>query len=378
LTGLGSSKWGLGEKEEAYGLYLKALESDSEDLSALLHLVNASYAMARYAELEFRLKKYIEQNPANVHMLFCLAGCQFKQDKRDDCAIALEKLLEIQPDYADALELKQMLLRGDKAPGVLQESSTRLYPEENEKVISFASAQSAHLNQLNLGEVESQLAELENLKHAQDYEMVRDRADTVMEHAQASTDQRAQAQVLKGESLACLNEVAAAEQMFEQAKVSSAWKHRALAGLGAIKAAQGNWSGAKACFEESLALRARYDVAIAGLGICAEQLGDLEAAWAHYLDALKQNPENMRALLGIVKLGYPLKRLDDILKVTQGYLEIHPANLSILYASAGCLYALERYEESKVLLEKIKIFDPSHELACELQQQIDQKLAPRA
>jgi len=111
-------------------------------------------------------------------------------------------------------------------------------------------------------------------------------------------------------------------------------------------------------------------VALAGLGLCAMVNRKEERAFELFTQAVASNPENRRALLGVLQLGYPLKKYTEIEKAINAYLEIHPANIEMLYSFAGILFAQGKVEQAKVEVEKILIFEPDNSRALELRDMI--------
>jgi hypothetical protein len=61
-----------------------------------------------------------------------------------------------------------------------------------------------------------------------------------------------------------------------------------------------------------------------------------------------------------------MKRYSEIEKAINSYLELHPANIEMLYSFAGILFAQGKVERAKSEVEKILIFEPQHERALEL------------
>jgi tetratricopeptide (TPR) repeat protein len=86
---------------------------------------------------------------------------------------------------------------------------------------------------------------------------------------------------------------------------------------------------------------------------------------------LKANPENTRALLGLMQIGYPMQRYAEIAAAIESYLELHPADLEWMYSLAGCYYALTRLDEATEIVNRIRVFKPEHEKANELGSMID-------
>ena len=83
------------------------------------------------------------------------------------------------------------------------------------------------------------------------------------------------------------------------------------------------------------------------------------------------NPENSRAILGVIQLGYPLKKYAEIEATLRAYLDLHPASIDMLYSLAGVLFAQKRASEASAELEKILLFEPTNVRAIELKRMID-------
>jgi tetratricopeptide (TPR) repeat protein len=98
-----------------------------------------------------------------------------------------------------------------------------------------------------------------------------------------------------------------------------------------------------------------------------------DKAFTFFQAATERNPENHRALLGLLQTGYPLKRYTEMERMLTAYLDLHPASLDMLYSFAGVLFAQGKVNEAKMEIEKILIFEPAHENALELKNLINQK-----
>ena len=55
------------------------------------------------------LEKYLKLYPANLNILFGLAGIQYKMNKLDEALEALEKILVLDPVHKDARDFKTRL-----------------------------------------------------------------------------------------------------------------------------------------------------------------------------------------------------------------------------------------------------------------------------
>ena len=131
------------------------------------------------------------------------------------------------------------------------------------------------------------------------------------------------------------------------------------------------WGEARGFFDKALAAKPGYDVALAGLGLC-ELIGKKpEDAFDLFKKAVVANPENQRALYGVLQVGYPLKKYGDIEELLARYLDIHPASTDMLYSLAGVLFAQGKMQRARMEVEKILLFEPQNSRALELRQMIE-------
>ena len=98
-------------KSQAMECFVYALDANVENQLALTNLMELSYEEKKFSECEKILKKYLKLHPANLDILFGLAGIQYKMDKLDGVNETLEKILLFDPDYKDARDLKARLDR---------------------------------------------------------------------------------------------------------------------------------------------------------------------------------------------------------------------------------------------------------------------------
>jgi len=146
---------------------------------------------------------------------------------------------------------------------------------------------------------------------------------------------------------------------------------RALCGKGALAAEAQQWRVAEQYFTQAIAADSECDVAYAGMGLCAMNDNNIEKGFGFFQAATEKNPENHRALLGLLQTGYPLKRYTEMERMLTAYLDLHPASLDMLYSFAGLLFAQGKVNEARLEIEKILIFEPEHEHALELRSMIN-------
>ncbi|OVE79976.1 hypothetical protein BVY02_01710, partial [bacterium J17] len=321
----------------------------------------------------------------NLHIQYCLAGCYYRQDKFSLAQGVLEHILQRDPTHEEALELRKIIEEktSGESPslpvGETAESSNgdnggfgKLKINKFKLSSELPSAESTKSapSEASLSP-ERRLAALEHAKEQQKYEELAEGAAEMLADPSVPGFQKLHASVLRAEALVCLGEMEEATELFISASDDLHVGYRAVNGLGVIAAVREQWTDARTFFHNALEKKTDNDVAIAGLGLCAMQEGDHETAWGNYQRALEINCENKRALLGVIQLGYSLNRLPDIEKAISDYLELHPVDLQILYAFAGCLYAQGKTAEAKDQLNNIKIFEPTNEMADELLKKIE-------
>jgi tetratricopeptide (TPR) repeat protein len=101
--------------------------------------------------------------------------------------------------------------------------------------------------------------------------------------------------------------------------------------------------------------------------------GQFEQAWNLFKQAVQLNPENGRALYGIIELGYHFSRFDDIEQALNAYLECHPGDINYLYALAGCFFRQGRMVEAQQEIEKVILLDPQNANANEMIKLIEER-----
>lgn len=364
ICGLGMCAIRAGDRAEAINHFVKALDINPEHTVAILQLMECSYALNQYGDLEKVLRRYTNLHPQDIEMEFCLAGCLFKLNRFEEAEAINGRILAKDATHKGGLELKR-LLEEEKAARPIP-LSTAVEVERTPTSRSDLSSVSKEFNRRD-----EEIIEIEELKRQKSYSEAATRCDSLLGSPLLTPSQRENAQCLRAELYVMDDDLTNAAKLYEEVLSRNAQNARALCGRGALEANTGNWAGAEQAFANALAERPEYDVALAGLGICASQKGNSEVAWNYYLRSHKSNPENSRALLGMIETGYALKRLTQVEDALKTYLELHPADLDFMYSLAGCCYAQGKAQEALEAIQTITLFNPSHKLALELQSMIE-------
>ncbi len=109
-----------GDHSGAFEMYLKCLELDTDNLVALLGLFQTSCRMGSFSKIIHYLEVYLENNPSDASVLFCLASLYAREGRLWRARQAVRKVLKEAPEKQDAknllAELEEAL--GDEDSGV--------------------------------------------------------------------------------------------------------------------------------------------------------------------------------------------------------------------------------------------------------------------
>jgi tetratricopeptide (TPR) repeat protein len=216
------------------------------------------------------------------------------------------------------------------------------------------------------------IGQIEDLKRAGDFKAAVSALAKLFERADIPQPYRELAECLQAEFTVLGGDLMKSSQMYDDILKVNPRMARALCGKGAIAAELNDWKQAESYFIRAKEVDADCDVAYAGLGLSAMVSNQIERAFDLFTEAMSKNPENNRALLGVLQTGYPLKRYTEMERMLVAFLDLHPANLDILYSFAGVLFAQGKVQEARLEIEKILIFAPQHEHALELKNMIDE------
>lgn len=348
----------------AYDHLVKALDVAPDQLVAMLQLIECSYALERFADLERALRRYTTLHPEDVDMTYCLAGCLFKLQRLADARALVDKVLSTKPDHAGAQQLLDFIAKAQaEAPLATRIETEITGPSRTVRPGTGVSGVEES--------ADGAIGAIEELKQRGEFEALKKSCVELLERSGLSPEQTERATVLRAEGEILTGNFAVGTQLYDQVLVRNPHSSRALSGKGALAAHEGDWIGAREYFERALATNPSFDVALAGMGMCSMQHGDTEQAWSFFVRATKSNPENTRAILGLIELGYPQRRFGEIETALNAYLELHPADLDFVYSLAGCLYLQGKHIEALDAVSRIELFEPANERARELRRTIE-------
>ena len=89
----------------AFDLYLKSLELDSDNLTAILGLFQSSCEMGSFSKVISYLEIYLDKHPGDVAVMFCLATLQMKDNQPQKARGLLLNILAVDAENTDAVNL---------------------------------------------------------------------------------------------------------------------------------------------------------------------------------------------------------------------------------------------------------------------------------
>jgi tetratricopeptide (TPR) repeat protein len=109
-----------GDFQRAFDSYLKCLELDTDNLTALLGLFQTSCRMGSFGKVIHYLEVYLDMHPGDGSVMFSLAALYVKENRLEQAGALLADLLALNPgneDAANLLEEVEHSLAGRKQAG---------------------------------------------------------------------------------------------------------------------------------------------------------------------------------------------------------------------------------------------------------------------
>lgn len=91
--------------ERAFEMYLKCLELDTDNLTALLGLFQISCQTGSFAKVIHYLQVYLASHPSDISVMFSLAALHIKEGRFERSRQLLSDILRLEPDNKDAADL---------------------------------------------------------------------------------------------------------------------------------------------------------------------------------------------------------------------------------------------------------------------------------
>ena len=136
-------------------------------------------------------------------------------------------------------------------------------------------------------------------------------------------------------------------------------------GLATIAIQNGEYDNALTLYKKALA-KENNAKAHCGIGLVQMQLGHNEEAFDSFAETLKKLPSNMVALNCLVRTGYQLQRVEELLPYLEAALDSTEQTEAVRVALAGCFMYLGRNDEARRHLEIVLGSNPENVGAKEM------------
>jgi tetratricopeptide (TPR) repeat protein len=120
-SGLGMVAQQRADYQQAFDMYLKSLELDSENLIGILGLFQVSCQMGSFEKITYYLELYLNIHPCDISVMFPLAALYMKDGRYKDSQKILMDILALDNKHqeaADLLEEVEHVLAQEKQTGV--------------------------------------------------------------------------------------------------------------------------------------------------------------------------------------------------------------------------------------------------------------------
>ena len=104
-TGLGLVAQQRADYQQAFEMYLKCLELDTDNLIALLGLFQTSCQMGSFAKVTHYLDVYLNMHPGDTSVMFPLAALYMKDGRLEQSKKLLTDILALDGNHKDAANL---------------------------------------------------------------------------------------------------------------------------------------------------------------------------------------------------------------------------------------------------------------------------------
>jgi cytochrome c-type biogenesis protein CcmH/NrfG len=104
-TGLAMVAQQRQDYNSAFNLYMKSLELDCDNITALLGLFQTSCKMGSFAKVTYYLEAYLKMHPGDISVMFSLAALYMKDGRLEQAKVMLQDLLTLDPKNTDAIDL---------------------------------------------------------------------------------------------------------------------------------------------------------------------------------------------------------------------------------------------------------------------------------
>lgn len=168
-----------------------------------------------------------------------------------------------------------------------------------------------------------------------------------------------------GECYLFMGDLDKAEDYYRKAALSNGESVAPYLGLATIAVQRGKMDEAMVLYLKAASIE-ETDKTLSGIGLVHMEQGRHQEAFDFFSKALKCNPENMVAMNCLVREGYELSCVDQVVPFLRACLDVAPGQESVRVTLAGCLITLGQKDEARAELEAVLGSNPANAGAREI------------
>ena len=165
-----------------------------------------------------------------------------------------------------------------------------------------------------------------------------------------------------------------AKRCYEKASTLGPDEPGPYVGLGVIAFQSGLLDDAEIAFRVACRLDPKCAEGWSGLAMVEQKRDSCEKAFDYYLKCLELNTDNLTALLGLFQTSCRMGSFGKVIHYLELYLDMHPADTSVMFTLAALYMRDEQLIKSKEILLDIRALDPQNKDAANLLEEVEHNL----
>jgi len=201
--------------------------------------------------------------------------------------------------------------------------------------------------------------------------------DIIQDNTDGEFDSTQHYEVLQelGDCYTSVGNFAQAQHCYEKAASLGPDEPGPYVGLGVVALQKDLLDDAEIAFKVACRLDVNCAKGYGGLAMVAQQRADYKQAFEMYLKCLELDTDNLTALLGLFQTSCQMGSFAKVIRYLEVYLNIHPADTSVMFSLAALYMKDGRFEQSKRILLDVLTLDPDNKDAANLLEEVEHNLA---
>ena len=166
-----------------------------------------------------------------------------------------------------------------------------------------------------------------------------------------------------------------AKRCYEKASTLGPDEPGPYVGLGVIAFQNGLLEDAEISFRVACRLDPKCAEGFSGLAMVEQKRENWEKAFEMYLKCLELDTDNLTALLGLFQVSCQMGSFEKVIHYLEVYIEMHPADTSVMYTLSALYMKDGRLEESRQSLLNILALDSENKDAANLLEEVEHSLS---